>query len=81
LCQAHLDFLEANGIQPEELVAVEPTREAVRARLEETLDQQIEYNISRGYLAPAAGPDAESFSYSWRGTLYVAGQILRDLLF
>ena len=32
-------------------------------------------------LAPAVGPDAESFSYSWRGTLYVAGQILRDLLF
>jgi hypothetical protein len=53
----------------------------VRARLEQTLNQQIEYNISRGYLAPVAGPDTESFSYSWRGTLYVAGQILRDLLF
>jgi hypothetical protein len=81
LCRAHLDFLEINGIKPEELVVVEPTRESVRARLEQMLNQQIEYNISRGYLAPVSGPDAESFSYSWRGTLYVAGQILRDLLF
>jgi hypothetical protein len=81
LHQAHLDFLEINEIKPENLVVIEPTREAVRARLEQTLNQQIEYNISRGYLAPASGPDAENFSYSWRGTLYVAGQILRDLFF
>jgi hypothetical protein len=27
------------------------------------------------------GPDEENFCYSWRGTLYVAGQVLRDLLF
>ena len=53
----------------------------MRARLQETLNQQIEYNISQGYLAPAAEPGQENFCYSWRGTLYVAGQILRDLLF
>jgi hypothetical protein len=80
LYQAHLDFIAANDLAPDTLVRVEPTREAVRARLEDTLNQQIEYNILRGYLAPVTGPD-ESFSYSWRGTLYVAGQILRDLLF
>jgi hypothetical protein len=81
LYQAHLDFLEANDVPPDDLAAGERTREAARARLEETLNQQIEYNISRGYLAPVTGPDAESFCYSWRGTLYVAGQVLRDLLF
>jgi hypothetical protein len=81
LYQAHLDFLEANDIKLADLVAGERTQEAARARLEQTLNQQIEYNISRGYLAPVAGPDAENFCYSWRGTLYVAGQILRDLLF
>jgi hypothetical protein len=81
LYQAHLDFLEANEIKPADLVAGERTPEAARARLEQTLNQQIEYNISRGYLAPVAGPDTENFCYSWRGTLYVAGQILRDLLF
>ncbi len=81
LYQAHLDFLEINDVRPDDLVAGERTREAARARLEETLDQQIEYNISRGYLAPVRGPDEENFCYSWRGTLYVAGQVLRDLLF
>ncbi len=81
LYQAHLDFLQANEIRPNDLVAGERTREAARARLEETLNQQIEYNISRGYLAPVTGPDEENFCYSWRGTLYVAGQVLRDLLF
>jgi hypothetical protein len=81
LCQAHLDFLEANHVARADLVSGERTREAARARLEQTLDQQIEYNISRGYLAPAVDADAENFCYSWRGTLYVAGQVLRDLLF
>jgi hypothetical protein len=81
LYQAHLDFLAANEVPGDTLVVAEPTPVAARARLEENLNQQIEYNISRGYLAPVTGPDAESFSYSWRGTLYVAGQILRDLLF
>jgi hypothetical protein len=81
LYQAHLDFLEVNDVPLDDLVSGERTREAARARLEETLNQQIEYNISRGYLAPAAGPDEENFCYSWRGTLYVAGQVLRDLIF
>jgi hypothetical protein len=81
LYQAHLDFLEANEIAMADLVTGGATREEARARLQETLNQQIEYNISRGYLAPVTGPDAESFCYSWRGTLYVAGQVLRDLIF
>ena len=81
LYQAHLDFLAANDIPEVTLLAVEPTRDAARARLEENLNQQIEYNISRGYLAPVTKRDDENFCYSWRGTLYVAGQVLRDLLF
>jgi hypothetical protein len=81
LYQAHLDFLAANDIPNDDLLAVESTRDAARARLEENLNQQIEYNISRGYLAPVTKRDNENFCYSWRGTLYVAGQVLRDLLF
>jgi len=81
LYQAHLDFLQVNDVLPDDLVVGEKTKDACRARLEETLNQQIEYNISRGYLAPVAGPEEENFAYSWRGTLYVAGQVLRDLLF
>ena len=81
LYEAHLDFLEVNDVKPEDLVSGERTAEAARAQLEETLNQQIEYNISRGYLSPSTEKDGESFCYSWRGTLYVAGQVLRDLLF
>jgi hypothetical protein len=81
LYQAHLDFLEVNDVRPDDLDAGERTKEAARARLEETLNQQIEYNITRGYLAPAKDQDQENFCYSWRGTLYVAGQVLRDLWF
>jgi len=81
LYQAHLDFLEVNGVKTEDLAPGEHTPQAARAQLEQTLNQQIEYNISCGYLAPATGPDVENFCYSWRGTLYVAGQVLRDLLF
>jgi hypothetical protein len=78
LYQAHLDFLAANEVPDGQLVAVEPTRDAARARLEENLNQQIEYNISRGYLAPVTKRDNDNFCYSWRGTLYVAGQVIRD---
>ena len=81
LYQAHLDFLEINEISQDALISVERTREAVRSRLQDTLNQQIEYNISQGYLAPAAEPGQENFCYSWRGTFYVARQVLKDLLF
>ena len=81
LYQSHLDFLAANDLKDEDLFAAERTPEVARARLEQALNQQIEHNISRGYLEPAANSENENFSYSWRGTLYVAGQILRDLLF
>ena len=81
LYQAHLDFLEINDVPMDDLVVGEKTPQAVRARLEETLNQQIEYNISRGYLAPVRDTNEDNFCYSWRGTLYVAGQVLRDLLF
>ena len=81
LYQTHLDFLEINEVRTDDLQPGERTQEAARARLEETLNQQVEYNISRGYLAPVTKPDTDSFCYSWRGTLYVAGQVLRDLLF
>lgn len=81
LYQSHLDFLKINEITEEDLIPFEQTQDAARARLEESLNQQIEYNISRGYLAPVKSRDEDNFCYSWRGTLYVAGQVLRDLFF
>jgi hypothetical protein len=80
LYQAHLEFLKVNEIANEALTPFALTPGDARARLEETLNQQIDYNILRGYLAPAQNVEAESFRYSWRGTLYVARQVLRDML-
>ena len=80
LYQAHLAFLEINDVRPDDLAPGEHTPAAAREQLEQTLNQQIEYNISRGYLAPVTDANSENFCYSWRGTLYVAGQILRDLI-
>ena len=77
----HADFLEANNIGLADLLPVESTRDAVRTRLEETLNQQVEYNIHQGILAPAPKAEPDNFRYSWRGTLFVARQVLRDLLF
>lgn len=81
LYQSHLDFLEINEIAPNDVIPAERTAADARKQLEQTLNQQIEYNISRGYLAPMNEEDADNFCYSWRGTLYVAGQVLRDLIF
>ena len=80
LYEAHRDFLEVNEVHPEDLVASEKSRDSARTRLQDMLNQQIEYNIARGYLARADGSE-ENFCYSWRGTLYVTGQVIRDLLF
>ncbi|HEY0258073.1 MAG TPA: hypothetical protein VGC39_11565, partial [Candidatus Methylacidiphilales bacterium] len=44
LYEAHLDFLKINGVKPGDLVPGERTAEAARAQLEQTLNQQIEYN-------------------------------------
>jgi hypothetical protein len=81
LYQSHLDFLAVNDVKEADLVTGEKTPQAARARLEQALNLQIEHNISRGFLEPTANSGNENFSYSWRGTLYVAGQILRDLIF
>src|SRR5277367_3185116 len=64
LYQAHLDFLEVNDVRMNDLIAMEGTPAAVRARLEETLNQQIEYNISRGFLSPVVTPGDENFTYA-----------------
>ncbi|PTY01941.1 hypothetical protein DB346_10855 [Verrucomicrobia bacterium LW23] len=96
LLQAHVDFLEINKRMTGDLVKTEATREAARAKLEEILRQQLEYNVEQGILLldvpkatkagrnpvlPGAGlPEAKDFRYSWRGTLYVTGQVIRDIV-
>lgn len=78
LYHEHLAFLEINGVQKADLVQVTDAA-GVRARLEKTLEQQLEYNVKLGILAPEPTSD-RIFRYSWRGTFYVTFQVIRDLV-
>jgi hypothetical protein len=78
LFDQHLEFMNLNGITEEQLVR-DSDPAGPRARLERTLHHQLEYNIREGILADSPSSDG-SVRYSWRGTLYVAGQVFRDLV-
>lgn len=78
LLEQHEEFLAINGVE-NKLVPTEMTSEAARERLNLTLRKQLEYNIHEGILSPERVTDT-SFRYSWRGTLYVTSQVLRDLV-
>jgi hypothetical protein len=74
----HLEFLELNHLPHDQLVHQTDVASAKKL-LEKTLEHQLAYNIRIGILH--AGPASETtFRYSWRGTLYVAGQVLKDLV-
>jgi hypothetical protein len=78
LLEAHDEFLQLNGRSDEDMVE-NGDGASVRARLEKTMERQLDYNIQQGILAPGQEQEA-SFRYSWRGTLYVTGQVMRDLV-
>jgi hypothetical protein len=74
----HQEFLKANEVLDSQL-AHSTDATSAKKLLEQMLERQLEYNIRIGILH--AGPPAEAnFRYSWRGTFYVAGQVLRDLV-
>jgi hypothetical protein len=82
LLKAHQDFLDLNEVS-KQLVMLDETQEAARSRVEKTLQRQLDYNVRLGILAPDRTGDPntlQQFRYSWRGTLYVAGQVLRDFV-
>ncbi len=78
LYASHLEFLKINGAL-DQLVMTDSSPQAVRARLQETLQTQLDYNIREGILATEKDSD-HHFRYSWRGTIYVTAQVLRDLV-
>lgn len=78
LFEQHKEFLAINGVE-KQLVTTPVTADAARARLDLALRKQLEYNLQKGILS-ASRRSQESFRYSWRGTLYVTGQVLRDLV-
>ena len=80
LYDSHNEFLELNGVAGK-LVHVPETPEAVCGRLERALQRQLDYNLSEGILAPARNETGTAnLRYSWRGTLFVACEVLRDLV-
>lgn len=78
LLDQHKEFLAINEVD-KRLVGTTVTAESARERLDQTLRKQLEYNITEGILAPEH-ISKENFRYSWRGTMYVTSQVLRDLV-
>lgn len=78
MLEQHKEFLAINGVEAA-LTVTPASAEAARARLDQTLHKQLEYNITQGILSPEP-ISKENFRYSWRGTLYVTSQVLRDLV-
>jgi len=75
---SHQEFLELNGVD-KNLTAIDRAPEAARARLEKSLQTQLDYNIKEGVLEPEEN-SPDNLRYSWPGTFYVATQVLRDLV-
>ncbi|PAW78237.1 MAG: hypothetical protein B9S32_08585 [Verrucomicrobia bacterium Tous-C9LFEB] len=78
LLEQHKEFLAINNVEGG-LVPTPVSAEAARARLDLALRKQLDYNLHEGILSPER-ISQESFRYSWRGTLYVTSQVLRDLV-
>jgi hypothetical protein len=77
LYNSHLEFLQLNNVD-KALAPRANSRESARDRLLKMLRAQLEHNITLGILTPEF-VGAENYRYSWRGTLFVAGQVLKDL--
>lgn len=78
LLDQHKEFLAINNVDGG-LVTTTISAEAARARLDLILRKQLEYNLTEGILSPER-VSQDNFRYSWRGTLYVTSQVLRDLV-
>lgn len=82
LYDAHQQFIEINELR-DILVHTGDEPDEVRARMDQHLRQQIEYNHGAGILvvdAPRVPADQETFRYSWRGTLFAARQVFLDFV-
>jgi hypothetical protein len=78
LYDSHREFLALNGVD-KNLAAVDCAPETARARLEKSLQTQLDYNLKQGILAPEKN-SSDNLRYSWTGTLYVVLQVVRDLI-
>jgi hypothetical protein len=74
----HKEFLAINSVE-KGLIQTPLEAQAARERLDMTLRKQLEYNIRQGILSPEQ-LSKDNFRYSWRGTIYVTQQVLRDLV-
>ena len=74
----HLELLHLNGVADADLLPGSDAA-AVRARLEGSLARQLHYNVKVGILSPREERE-DGFRYSWRGTFFVASEVVRDLV-
>lgn len=73
----HEEYLLANGVSEENVVAFQAEPEAAHEIIEEEVRRQLDYNLANGLIAKS---DASTFRYSWRGLFYLWGQFLKDMV-
>lgn len=75
LYQSHKEFLRHNIVETSVIDPMDDDR--IQAEIEKDLRDQIEHNIQKGVLMPAAEGEVK---YSWRGMIYLWCQFLLDLV-
>ncbi|MBA2586547.1 MAG: hypothetical protein H0U99_08695, partial [Chthoniobacterales bacterium] len=75
LYQSHKEFLRHNTVETSVIDPMDEDR--IQAEIEKDLRDQIEHNIQKGVLTPAAEGEVK---YSWRGMIYLWCQFLLDLV-
>ncbi|MEP7078735.1 MAG: hypothetical protein ABI795_06860, partial [Chthoniobacterales bacterium] len=75
LYQSHKEFLRHNIVETSVIDPMDEDR--IQAEIEKDLRDQIEHNIQKGVLTPAAEGEVK---YSWRGMIYLWCQFLLDLV-
>jgi len=75
LMDQHRAFMEINEVQRP---ALPENAEAIRETMEKIFSGTMAYNLKVGLLEQSDSGD--EVRYSWRGSLYLAGQVFRDVI-
>jgi hypothetical protein len=75
LIDQHREFLSINEVKPKEASGESAS---IKEAMEKIFSSTMTYNIQVGMLEPSGGD--EELRYSWKGTLYIAGQVLREVV-
>ena len=75
LLNSHREFLEKQGVNPDEIIIED--EKSFQQAMEEEIRLQVRHNLDSGLIALA---DEGTFRYSWRGLFFLWGQFVKDMV-